>query len=190
MELKKYIKIIDNTIPLEDVANLVKFVKQLDYKHAQVGSAGNVRPDIRKVHDYPLENLKTSLTEAKWSNFLRFLFTTGIRKYIDETVKKGSQDIATGIVKEVTALKYDKGGFYVYHTDFFDAHPRQFSLILMLNNDFEGGEITFTTPSYEEEYKIKNVPGRLLIWPSNFLFPHKVNEVTKGTRYSIVGWSW
>ena len=59
----------------------------------------------------------------------------------------------------------------------------------MLNNDFEGGEITFTTPSYENEYTIKNAPGRLLVWPSNFMFPHKVNKVTKGTRFSIVGWS-
>lgn len=189
MELKKYIKIIDNALPLEDVANLVKFVKKINYKHAQVGSEGNLRPDIRKVHDYALENLKSSLTEAKWSNFLRFLFTKGIRKYLNDTVKRNSHEISTGVVKEVTVLKYEQGGFYIYHTDYFDAQPRQFSLILMLNNDFEGGEIIFTTPSYEEEYKIKNVPGRLLVWPSNFMFPHRVSKVTKGTRFSIVGWS-
>jgi hypothetical protein len=177
MELKKYIKIIDNVMPIEDIANLVKFVKKVDYKHAQVGADASVRPDLRKVHDYGLENLKPSLTEAKWSNFLRYLFTKAIRIYINDTVK------------EVTALKYETGGFYIYHTDYFDAQPRQFSLILMLNNDFEGGEIVFTTPSYEEEYRIKNVPGRLLVWPSNFMFPHKVDKVTKGTRFSIVGWS-
>jgi|TARA_R100000455_G_C6272459_1_gene129253 Rps23 Pro-64 3,4-dihydroxylase Tpa1-like proline 4-hydroxylase len=189
MELKKYIKIIDNVMPIEDIANLVKFVKKVDYKHAQVGADASVRPDLRKVHDYGLENLKPSLTEAKWSNFLRYLFTKAIRIYINDTVKKNAHEIGTGVVKEVTALKYETGGFYIYHTDYFDAQPRQFSLILMLNNDFEGGEIVFTTPSYEEEYRIKNVPGRLLVWPSNFMFPHKVDKVTKGTRFSIVGWS-
>ena len=43
------------------------------------------------------------------------------------------------------------------------------SLILMLNNDFEGGD-GFTTPFYEEELK-KELSGRLLVWQSNFMFP-------------------
>tara|TARA_R100001460_G_scaffold43196_1_gene79465 strand:- start:169 stop:741 length:573 start_codon:yes stop_codon:yes gene_type:complete len=189
MELKKYIKIIDNSLPLEDIANLVKFVKKLDYKKSRVGAQGHIKEDVRKVHDYGLENLKPSLTEAKWSNFLRFFFVSAIKRYINDTVKKNPHEISTGIVKEVTALKYEEGGHYIYHTDYFNEQPRQFSLILMLNNDFEGGEITFTTPSYENEYTIKNAPGRLLVWPSNFMFPHKVNKVTKGTRFSIVGWS-
>jgi predicted 2-oxoglutarate/Fe(II)-dependent dioxygenase YbiX len=28
----------------------------------------------------------------------------------------------------------------------------------------------------------------MLIWPSNFLYPHKVNPVKKGIRYSMVCW--
>ena len=86
-------------------------------------------------------------------------------------------------------LKYDEGGHYVYHTDFFHLHPRQFSLILLLNNDYKGGELVFNNPKFDEEYKIETKPGRLIVWPSNFLFPHKVNEVVGGKRYSIVGWS-
>ena len=33
------------------------------------------------------------------------------------------------------------------------------------------------------------VPNRLIIWPSNFLFPHSVLPVTKGLRYSVVAWA-
>ena len=32
--------------------------------------------------------------------------------------------------------------------------------------------------------------GELLIFPSNFMFPHKVEPVTKGTRYSYISWVW
>ena len=32
--------------------------------------------------------------------------------------------------------------------------------------------------------------GDLLIFPSNFLYPHRVDPVTKGVRYSYVSWAW
>ena len=64
-----------------------------------------------------------------------------------------------------------------------------FSLILLLNNDYQGGRLVFNNPNFNDEYKIETKPGRLIVWPSNFLFPHMVEKVTKGTRYSIVGWA-
>jgi hypothetical protein len=32
--------------------------------------------------------------------------------------------------------------------------------------------------------------GDVIIFPSTFLYPHKVNEVKKGIRYSFVSWAW
>ena len=32
--------------------------------------------------------------------------------------------------------------------------------------------------------------GDLLIFPSNFMYPHKVEPITKGTRYSYISWVW
>mgnify|MGYP001213588018 CR=1 FL=1 len=31
--------------------------------------------------------------------------------------------------------------------------------------------------------------GDVVIFPSNFMYPHRVEKVTKGTRYSFVTWS-
>jgi len=36
--------------------------------------------------------------------------------------------------------------------------------------------------------KIKLLKGDLLIFPSIFLYPHKVEPVKKGTRYSFISW--
>ena len=56
------------------------------------------------------------------------------------------------------------------------------SLLIVLN---EGGEFVMFK---NVEYKFK--AGDLLIFPSNFLYPHRVNPVKKGTRYSVVSWVW
>ena len=42
-------------------------------------------------------------------------------------------------------------------------------------------------------YEDKNIEmhtGDVIIFPSTFLYPHKVNEVKKGIRYSFVSWAW
>ena len=38
--------------------------------------------------------------------------------------------------------------------------------------------------------KINLNQGDILIFPSVFLYPHKVEPVTKGARYSFVSWAW
>ena len=32
-------------------------------------------------------------------------------------------------------------------------------------------------------------PGHVVIWPSNFMYPHAVEPVKKGIRYSVVSWA-
>ena len=84
-------------------------------------------------------------------------------------------------------LKYEKGGFYRKHVDHFTDIPRTLSFIYFLNNDYEGGELIFKLGT--GDIKIENKPNRLVIWPSNYLYPHEVTTVTKGTRYSLVTWA-
>ena len=59
------------------------------------------------------------------------------------------------------------------------------SVLGILNDDYEGGEFIMFE---KEEIKLKK--GDLLIFPSIFLYPHKVEPVTKGTRYSFISWVW
>jgi predicted 2-oxoglutarate/Fe(II)-dependent dioxygenase YbiX len=57
------------------------------------------------------------------------------------------------------------------------------SIVGSLNNNYEGGEFIMFQ---DTEYKIK--AGEVLIFPSNFLYPHKVLPVKKGTRYTYSSW--
>ena len=63
------------------------------------------------------------------------------------------------------------------------------SMILLCNNDYEGGDLGFANPDYTDELIVPVRANRLIVWPSNFLFPHGVKPITKGTRYSVVGWA-
>ena len=81
-------------------------------------------------------------------------------------------------------LRYDTGQYYVQHTDSFSEHPREISCSFALNDDYEGGEFAF----WNREKKIILKKGSVLMFPSNFMYPHEIMPVTKGTRYSIVTW--
>lgn len=81
-------------------------------------------------------------------------------------------------------LRYGEGQFYKKHTDSFKARPRSVSCSFALNDDYEGGEWGF----FDNQIKIKPKKGSVVMFPSNFMYPHEINTVTKGTRYSIITW--
>ena len=54
-----------------------------------------------------------------------------------------------------------------------------------LNDDYEGGELVFFGG---ETIEFKQ--GDLLIFPSNFLYPHRVEPVKSGVRWSYISWVW
>lgn len=82
-------------------------------------------------------------------------------------------------------IKYEPGGDFKIHQDQGPYHPtRCVSLVLYLNDDFEGGETDFP----EIPLTVKPKRGNALLFPSNFTYPHQVFPVTKGIKYSLVTW--
>lgn len=86
--------------------------------------------------------------------------------------------------------RYDVGTKMNVHADhihtLFDGNKKGIpilSLLGFLNDDYEGGDFILCGK------KIITKPGQLIIFPSNFVYPHEVTTVTKGTRYSYVSWS-
>lgn len=189
MEVKNFIKVYDNILPLESLSVLIKVVNQFNYEKALItGDDPNnpiINEDIRKVGSYVMTNQSNKLTEQKWCNVMSAVFKNKARQYYNEL---GMINYKVGLVKEISALRYTEGGFYDLHHDWYEEMPRQMSFIYLLNNDYEGGELEFQNYHSKDSYKIKTAPNRLIIWPSNFMFPHKVNKVTRGIRYSIVAW--
>ena len=81
-------------------------------------------------------------------------------------------------------LKYETGQFYKQHVDEFPGKPRLLTISVALNDDFEGGEWAW----FDRELVKKVMGGDAVMFPSNFMFPHEILPVTKGTRYSLITW--
>ena len=81
-------------------------------------------------------------------------------------------------------MRYEQGEFFKYHNDDSAAHPRAFSAIMYFNDDYEGGELEF------KYFNIKYSPeiGDCIVFSAAFPYMHRVNEITKGTRYAAVNW--
>ena len=58
------------------------------------------------------------------------------------------------------------------------------SVLGVLNDGFKGGEFLM----FDNDSKIDFEKGDILIFPSNFLYPHKVKPILEGTRYSFITW--
>ena len=56
----------------------------------------------------------------------------------------------------------------------------------LFRTEFTGGEFIM----WEDGNKLDYDPGDIIVFPSNFMYPHKVEPVTKGTRYSYISWVW
>ena len=60
------------------------------------------------------------------------------------------------------------------------------SVIMNLNNDYEGADLYF----WQGFYKMYLDIGDIVIFPSNFMYPHGVTSCRKGIRYSAVVFYW
>ncbi len=92
----------------------------------------------------------------------------------------------TGLMERPQLLKYSapsKG--YDWHLDIGmgDASTRKISISILLNEDYEGGNLSFFT---DGETDIKPDLGTAIAFPS--YLPHRVLPVTKGVRWSLVCW--
>jgi hypothetical protein len=192
MEIKNFIKIYDNAINIDCVSSLIKYVNVINFKQAAIISDdnknSNVNFDVRRTFDFPLSNNpeNNSSTTVHWNNYLLNTFSNKIFQYKQDL---NILDLHLKGVNDISILKYENSGFYTYHVDHCVEFPRSLSCILLLNNDYRGGNLCFRNPDGSNEWEVEVKVGRMIIWPSNFLYPHTVKPVIEGTRYSVVAWA-
>jgi predicted 2-oxoglutarate/Fe(II)-dependent dioxygenase YbiX len=70
--------------------------------------------------------------------------------------------------------------------DIFDGEKKGIPILSCLgalNDNYKGGEFILF-----DNKQVELKAGELLIFPSNFMYPHEIKPVTKGTRYSYISW--
>ena len=141
----------------------------------------NLDTNIRNVKGYHL-NFETPTNLFYW-NYIKIEIQKLYFYYKTKFPKINSEKI-----NQIDLLKYTAGGKYETHTDHYTYTPRHLSVIINLNNDYEGGDLIFTDQKEKEIKRLKLNKGSIVFFPSNFMYPHKIEPIKKGTRYSIVSW--
>jgi len=80
-------------------------------------------------------------------------------------------------------LKYVSGGELPPHQD-IGVSSRSLSVLSYLNDDYEGGEISFP----QSNVTLKPKAGSIVFFPSNFIYVHTIAKMKSGVRYAIPSW--
>lgn len=83
-------------------------------------------------------------------------------------------------------LRYLPGQQFGMHIDLIPGYTpqRAVSILAYLNDGYEGGEIQF--PRQNIAYKPR--AGSVLLFPSNFVYPHTSRPIVSGAKYVAVAW--
>jgi len=172
----------------------------------------NARELVAWAESRPAERLKVVDPDSTGGDTIEYRFD---ERRVTERVDLGEREgeienwiasVWTGTVAAATGralawferpqiLKYSAGGFYAAHADAdnYDEQAgrwrhdldRDFSLLLYLNDDFEGGRLAFEY----FDYRITPSAGMLVWFPSDARYFHGAETTRSGTRYAIVSWA-
>jgi hypothetical protein len=160
--------------------NVMALIDKKAVKNLLVGK-GREDKNIRNVRGYSLK-FKYPTDLFYWNYIKREIE----RLYLHYQIK--FPKMKAGKISQIDLLKYKSGGKYDIHTDHYTTTPRALSIIINLNDNYSGGDLVFTDQKEMEIKRIKLQKNSIVFFPSNFLYPHTIEPILKGTRYSIVIW--
>ena len=162
----------------------------------------NFLPPVKceEILNFSLNNLKLKDAKIANKNSLDLLYRkskvsffdyrvnfpnlyNNIKKEIESNIKIKGHQFTFG-TEPFQFTQYKVGEFYKWHKDIIPNTNRYCSLVLLLNDNYEGGELQIKSND-----KIINLPkkiGNLHIFLSDI--EHRVSEVNVGVRYSLVNW--
>lgn len=109
-----------------------------------------------------------------------------MHQQVYDAVRKYSSDFHFEFddFEDASLQRYAKGQEYKYHYDSDPEQVRIVSAVLYLNS-VSGGETYFKN----FDYAVRPKPGRLAIFPSDYVYMHRALPVKKGTKYAVAYWA-
>lgn len=183
--LEQYIYVFNDAVS-DDLCKLIleEYSNSDEWTDSSIGDKSNpVNKLVRNCQQISLSQEKYLIKNYEKRKKIDEEIYLSVKKSVEAYQSKHPEfqiDIDTGY----QLLKYEEGNFYIEHTDSFKEEQRSLSCSLQLNDDYGGGEFAF----FNRQMMIKSRRGSAIMFPSNFMFPHEIMPVTKGTRYSIITW--
>jgi PKHD-type hydroxylase len=181
-----------NLISPEDCKKIIKLGVDKKLGSGTIGMQKNKKKVNKKIRDSKVTWLK--------DQWIYNIFNQAVN-YANE---KAGWNFDTDWNENIQFTSYKKNGFYNWHYDMFqetikdkDEHfnnkQRKLSMSCLLNDpkDYKGGDfmlqwIDDNGKLIKHKVKELDTVGSIIVFPS--FLNHKVEPVTKGTRYSAVMW--
>ena len=179
--------IVQNFLPGEICKRIIQESASVEAKSGKVVSEGTDGAqtrkivDSRKVEDFPASMLRTDVD---------FLVRTAFADFVSRHFRAPIEWYESPMI-----LRYKKSGEYYAHADAYNwiddqkvwrrVANRDYSLLIYLNEDFEGGQLEFKYLNY----KISPMQGLLVAFPSDWRYAHAALPVAKGVKHTIVSFA-
>lgn len=182
-KLEDYIYVVPNAITNNLISAILdEYIDTNEFATSQI--AAGINENIRKCGSLHISSSDIiNKNQAKRKELDSYLYTSAsyvlqqyLEKYKIDWIVQGDSGYCL--------LRYTEGDFYSQHTDHYLQNPRILSCSFSLNDDYEGGEWGF----FDKGITLKVPKGSAILFPSNFMYPHEIMPVTKGTRYSLITW--
>tara|TARA_R100000329_G_C7602635_1_gene213751 strand:+ start:172 stop:732 length:561 start_codon:yes stop_codon:yes gene_type:complete len=184
--VQDYILEIRKLIPVGVCKKVIDFFGE-DYQEALVtgDKTGEDLKEIRNCVITDILNSKNSLGKTILVKYLNTCILSAVNSYVEK-----HPYLAYTKMSELSLLKYQHNKHkvgYAYHTDSHEKTPkRTLSCSIALNNNYKGGDFEFDING--KIYRYSQNIGDCILFPSNFMFPHTVTQITKGTRHALISW--
>ena len=180
---------IQNLIPTQLGRSLIRESSLPERKWSKHSWYNYGRDDLHSMPEKELDIINSTGDQFKsLGNYLGTALQNYQKKYSKEKDKIGTSWIRH--ISQVRFNRYKIGTKMRSHHDhiqsLFDGKLKGIpiiSIVGLLNDNYEGGAFMC------REKEIKLTRGDILLFPSNFMYPHEVKEITKGIRYSFVSWA-
>jgi predicted 2-oxoglutarate/Fe(II)-dependent dioxygenase YbiX len=182
LQLKNFIHIERGLIPKDTCRFVIDSIKNKSWSSHLWSTDGTDN------FSYPTKELDVLEPTPDLEDILNPLISLSVKYYNDFI---GSEKVSqVTCFSPVRFNRYQKGQTMRIHCDhiktLFEGEVRGIpvlSIIINFNDDYKGGDLIFW-----DDYKVDLGEGDVVVFPSLFLFPHRIEEVTENIRYSGVAW--
>tara|TARA_R100001591_G_scaffold56667_1_gene66286 strand:- start:49 stop:648 length:600 start_codon:yes stop_codon:yes gene_type:complete len=177
---------INGLVPANVCNSFIEFFEQNKSK-AQKEKSYKYKEEKRIVDNFTCLNLTLeSLTDSTFKqplNVAKKYISIMVQNYVLYMQNKICPTFNSLLIcnsHNIRILKYEKGQFIKDHCD-VGRNEERASCTLNLNEDYEGGEFRFFDGKIKHSFKT----GDAMIFPTEPIWIHGTEPITRGTRYSI-----
>lgn len=167
---------VPNVLTQEECEQLIHYYRE----HPELRTKGNAQ---KRFDNYAME------TSSVYGPLLKTVAALTNRLIIKAAKAYNIEEL---YLDYQTLVKWDAGEEMEFHADNVtqDKDPhwycgwRDYSSILYLNHDYEGGDTIFK----HQQQRQPPMQGTAILFPATYAYTHGVDKVLSGTRYTLASW--